>query len=67
MALADQKPLCSPFRDSGEGEGKSQTVRTVTKLGPCALPTVSQRSGWGTSLLEASENGVRGEQAAGHG
>lgn len=36
------------------------------KLGPSARPTVSQCSGWGTSLLEASENGVRREQAAGH-
>lgn len=67
LALADQKPLCSPFRDSGEGAEKAKACRNSYETGACALPTASQRSSWGTGLLEASENGVRGEQAAGQG
>lgn len=29
LALADQKPLCSPFRDSGEGAEKAKAKPSV--------------------------------------
>lgn len=48
-------------------EHTSETIRTFMKLGPCALPAVSQCCGSGTSMLEARENRVRGEQAVEHG